>query len=188
MTDLSDRSEPMEFTDPRHEQAYLFAVAGLTASAIAEKLGVGLRTIERWSGEYNWKDDPAIIAHRGEWDRARLRSVEAASLKSIQDQVARYRTVGRMSLELIEEALPNIDAEDLTIHDLRSLATIAAICTDKAELLSGNATARVDIRDADYWRQHHPEQYEAVKEELRRARLNPTPPALGPGEIDDRPA
>ena len=91
-----------------------------SAESVADKLGVSQRSVERW------KHNPelsAIVAKTREESADSIRAVASLAWAQLAQRVA-----------------------DGTMDD-RDLIILAGVATDKAQLLSGEATSRTETRD-----------------------------------------
>jgi hypothetical protein len=94
------------------------------AAAMSSNLAVSQATGIPESNIRRWRDDPELAKYG---EKARDELAEGATM------------LAHRALELISASLPNFEPRDLTI--------LFGVLVDKAQLLSGGATSRNELRD-----------------------------------------
>ncbi len=134
-------AEKRTYTDEERADALARYVSdGLAAAAKAT--GIPSGTIASWATR---TDGVRSLAHE---NKERMRAaLEASDLRWQAHKVDLVKQFAGMVEVAI--AMAHDSAEDGNVRDMQGALTSAAIATDKAQLLSGGATGRIEHSDAD---------------------------------------
>ena len=121
---LTTTSRGSSYSDKdRYEAATLYAIHG-QLSPIVKATGIPQQTLTDWK-KTEWWD--GLVSE--------LRS-------SRQDEhISRYHTLAEKAIEAAERGIDGLAGDKLSASDIRSLATVGAISTDKARLLANQPTS-----------------------------------------------
>jgi hypothetical protein len=83
--------------------------------------------------------------------------------KRLSMRITRHRHIESKADNIIEKRLATLNAESLSVKDLRGLAAISSLMADKANLAEGKATARIETVGDDpteeeleeFWKRKH---------------------------------
>lgn len=125
--------------DQKTHAVDLYTQVGATAAA--EETGISSRTIIRWANA------AGVVAQANREKTAEARAVAAervtqdwADFRS-REATAAGNTANRVRSRIMEE----VTLDDLDASAVRQLAVAYGILVDKAELLSGQATERIEV-------------------------------------------
>ena len=164
-------TETADSVDELKAQALALLVDGVSISETAKKVGRTERTIQMWIKKSGWEEQ--VDAARSEADRRRAQKQRAiwavrrpseANAAGLEAALVRQRIhdlvpdVGRYRIQVLTEdsngpkGLESSEKQTILpvvpAGDVKALATVYGILVDKAQLLSGDATARTETSEA----------------------------------------
>jgi len=131
-----DADAPNRYTPEQRAEA-LRLIASVGPAEASRRLEIPAGTTRSWA----WRHGVATPVPESERTRA---ATDAAKLSWAQRRLELGRETGRVASELLERMRDATKAADV-----RSLATAFAVVVEKAQLLDGAATERVEISEAD---------------------------------------
>lgn len=125
---------PSKFTDEQRKQALELVREGVGYREITRRTGVSRSTISTWARE------AGIDTEKADQVAAAAEANRVGWHKRRGELIDRFGDLAELMLERTEACNESADA--------KNLITAAAIAVDKAQLLSGSATSRHEVMDA----------------------------------------